>query len=373
MNTPLLLQRLLDRNSTEAWVEFAATTVAVFLGLRLLTRVVLWRSTRATTRSAWAHKYDFVHVVLKLVTQISTPTMVTVALYFGMHSLSLPRRIVPWVDRVVFLMVALQVGRWMSILIDTFFERTLRKAVPAGEMGIPQETHATAVDVLSILAKAMLYTIVTLLILNNAGVNITALVTGLGIGGIAVALALQTVLGDLFASLTIILDKTFVIGDMVRVGDLQGRIEKLGLKATRIRSLQGEQVILPNASLLQQQIRNFGRMDERRGEFVLGLSYPTSMEKLRKIPEWIQTEAAKIEGVRLDFARFRDFGESSLNFEVVFYVTSKEYNAFADARELLGLAVLDRLRREGVDLAFPTRTLQIRDSSLTVANWPAKS
>ncbi len=170
------------------------------------------------------------------------------------------------------------------------------------------------------MGKVVLWALVLLLALDNLGVDVTALVAGLGIGGIAVALALQNVLGDLFASLSIALDKPFVIGDFIVVDTLSGNIEHVGLKTTRIRSLSGEQIVISNTDLLHTRIRNFKRMQERRILFSIGVEYQTPAEKLEKIPGWLQDIVSSVPLARFDRAHFKSFGDFALLFEIVYYV-----------------------------------------------------
>jgi small-conductance mechanosensitive channel len=198
------------------------------------------------------------------------------------------------------------------------------------------------------------------LVLDNLGVNITGLVAGLGIGGIAVALALQNILGDLFASLSIVLDKPFVIGDFVVVDSLSGTIEHIGLKTTRIRSLRGEQLIFSNNDLLKSRIRNYKRMSERRIDFSFGVVYQTPLEKLKAIKKIVSDIIEKGEKTRFDRVHFKEYGDSSLNFEVVYFVTDPDYNIYMDVQEAINLEIFRCFAEEGIEFAYPTRTIFIQ-------------
>jgi small-conductance mechanosensitive channel len=202
--------------------------------------------------------------------------------------------------------------------------------------------------------------IVFLLILDNLGVNITGLVAGLGIGGIAVALAVQNILGDLFASLSIVLDKPFMIGDYVVVDTLSGTVEHIGLKTTRIRSLSGEQLIFSNNDLLKSRIRNYKRMEERRIVFGFGVIYQTPVEKLIRIKKQVAEIIEKQEHARLDRVHFKEYGDSSLNFEVVYFVDDPAYALYMDIQENINLELFRRFTEEGIEFAYPTRTLYVQ-------------
>jgi small-conductance mechanosensitive channel len=185
------------------------------------------------------------------------------------------------------------------------------------------------------------------------------LVAGLGIGGIAVALALQNVLGDLFASLSIILDKPFVLGDFIIVGDLLGVVEKIGLKTTRVRSLSGEQLIFANSDLLSSRIRNFKRMQERRIAFGFGVLYQTKPEQLEAIPGMVKGIIEGQENARFDRAHFKGFGESAYDFEVVYFLNTPDYVAYMDCQQAINLGICRGLAERGVEFAYPTRTIYL--------------
>jgi small-conductance mechanosensitive channel len=198
---------------------------------------------------------------------------------------------------------------------------------------------------------------VLLVLLDNLGVNITTLIAGLGVGGIAVALAAQNVLGDLFSSLSIVLDKPFVVGDFIVIGEFMGSVEHVGLKTTRLRSLSGEQVVFSNTDLLNSRIRNYGRMFERRVVSKIGVTYQTPAGKLRRIPTIIRDIVEAQDKVRFDRAHFQTFGDSALTFEFVYYVLTPEYNYYMDVQQSINLALFEQLAAEGVEFAYPTQTV----------------
>ena len=201
--------------------------------------------------------------------------------------------------------------------------------------------------------------IAVMLILSNLGYNISSLIAGFGIGGVAIALAVQNILGDLFSSLSIYFDKPFKIGDLIQVGSLTGKVRKIGLKTTRVTSLQGEEIIIPNAVLTGQNIQNFGKLKERRNKFSLGLTYETTTAKLKKIPNIIKKIIEDTTNTRFDRAHFSNFGDFSLNFEVVYYVLSQDYAEFMDSQQNINLKIKEAFEKEGIDMAFPTSTVYV--------------
>lgn len=205
-----------------------------------------------------------------------------------------------------------------------------------------------------------------LLILSNLGINIISLVAGLGIGGIAVALAVQNILGDMFSSFALYMDKPFREGDFIVVGQHMGVVKKIGLKTTRIQALQGEEIVISNQELTSTRVQNFKRMHERRVLLRFGVTYDATSEQLRSVPATVRDCIESRKNVRFDRAHFASFGDSSLDFEVVYYVLSKEYNDFMDVQQEINLAVYDRLRSEGLSFAFPTRTVHLVQGGKTV-------
>lgn len=202
-----------------------------------------------------------------------------------------------------------------------------------------------------------------LVLLDNLGFKITTVLAGLGIGGIAVALASQAILGDLFGYLAILLDKPFEVGDFIIVNDYMGTVEYVGIKTTRLRSLGGEQLVLSNTDLTSSRVRNYKRMDLRRIVFKLGVVYSTSVEITRAIPNLLKEIIEKTPGTRFDRAHFFAFDESCLTFEIVYFVLSAEYNKYMDIQQAINLEIKTVFDARGIDFAFPTRTLYLNSSN----------
>lgn len=217
---------------------------------------------------------------------------------------------------------------------------------------------ATAIPTLRFICQLIFVGLIIVLALDHLGFDVTAIVTGLGVGGIAIALAVQNVLGDLFASLSIVIDKPFVVGDVISVSEgMTGTVEKIGLKTTRIRSLSGEQLIFSNAQLLGSAIRNFKRMQERRIVFRLGVTYQTPAEKLKSIPGILREIIEHVGETRVDRIHFQAFGDSALIFEVVYFILSPEYLDYANREEQINFQIFERFEKEGIQFAYPTQTI----------------
>ena len=216
-------------------------------------------------------------------------------------------------------------------------------------------------SLLSITMKVIVWVFALLLILSNLGVNVNSLIAGLGIGGIAVALAAQAVLGDIFSSITIYFDKPFEAGDFIILEDgvTMGVVEKIGFKTTRIQALGGEEIVVSNSSLTSQKIHNYKKMQKRRIVVNFGVTYSTPQDKMKKIPKIVKSIVDSIKKIDFDRVHFKEFADSSLVFEVVYYVDTADFNAYMDYNQDLHLQIKDQFEKEGIDMAFPTQTIHL--------------
>lgn len=273
-----------------------------------------------------------------------------VALYFASRYLTFPPRTERILTIVLVLMFWTQVGIWSMTSVRYAID--LRRKSSAGLDAL----LSGSIDVILFASGLLIWAMVLLLALDNLGVQIKPLLAGLGIGGIAVALAVQTVLSDLLASMSIALDKPFGVGDFLTVGEYQGTVEHIGVKSTRLRSLSGEQIIMSNADILKSRVRNYGRMRERRAVFQFGVSYDTELQALAAIPAVVKQIVEGTANTRFDRCHFLTYGASTLQFEVVFYMTTADFNLYADAQQAINLSIFEKLRAMKVDLLAPNRT-----------------
>ncbi len=275
------------------------------------------------------------------------------AVYLSSLILALDARAIAAVRSLAAIVLILQAAIWGNVLIAfgiTWYAKDNR---------IEDAASVTTMSALAFLAKLVLWTIAFLLVLDNMGVDVTALIAGLGVGGIAVALAAQNVLGDLFASLSIVLDKPFVLGDFIVVGDYMGTVEHIGLKTTRVRSLSGEQLVIPNHDLLTSRIRNYKLMQERRVVFGIGVTYETPVAQLREIPQIIKEAITSQDQTRFDRAHFKGFGDSALTYEAVYYVLVADYNIYMDIQQRINFFLFDKFAELGIDFAYPTQMVYL--------------
>lgn len=280
-----------------------------------------------------------------------------IALFAGSRVWQLPEGVHTFIVKLTIIALLVQVGIWAGKAAIAFF-------AAKREEGLHENRDAVAaMDILSFIVRVLVWGIVLLLVLDNLGIDITALIAGLGIGGIAIALAAQNTFGDLFASLSIVLDKPFVVGDFIIVGQELGSVERVGVKTTRVRSLSGEQLVFSNNDLLSSRIRNYGRMFERRVVSSLGVTYQTSSEHLRQIPAIIQEAVDSQDAVRFDRAHFHAYGDYALLFEFVYYVLSPDYNTHMDIQQAVNLGIFEAFEKAGIEFAYPTQTLYVSQAA----------
>jgi small-conductance mechanosensitive channel len=344
-----------------SWIfENAPTALAVAAGitggLLLIVFAVAWIAKRrlAAAASTTGDVDDF---LLDVVQRTSFLLVILPAAYAGTRALKLDPEAAALLRTFARLSLIAQTALWSGAVIDFVLRRYRRRRVEADPAAI------TTIRAFRMAALAGVWAIAVLVGLDNLGIDITALVTGLGIGGVAIALATPNILGDLFASLSIVLDKPFVVGDFIRSGEQMGVVEQIGLKTTRVRALTGEQLVFSNADLLQSRIQNFKRMNERRVVFRIGVTYQTTAELLERIPSMVRGIIEAAGEVRFDRAHFAAFGPSSYDFELVYYVLSADYNVFMDIQQTVNLAIVRAFEREGIEFAYPTQTLFVQSTN----------
>jgi small-conductance mechanosensitive channel len=220
--------------------------------------------------------------------------------------------------------------------------------------------NRTAVSGITIIVKIILWSSGLLLVLSNLGINISTFIASLGIGGVAIAFALQSILSDIFSSFSIYFDKPFEEDDFIIIGEDMGTVKKIGIKSTRITSISGEEIIIPNKNLTSEKIKNYKGMEKRRIVFEIGLTYDTDSKKLRKVPKIIEVIIKKEKNIEFVFSRFKSFGDFSLIFETAFYVNSNDFIDYIKIQENINFNIKEELEKEKIEMAFPTQTLYIK-------------
>lgn len=343
-----LLENTLFGNTVRTWAYGLGITLLTFLVLRFLGTRVLARLARVADRTE--NRWD--DVVSAALGATKSGLVLILALFAGASVLTLPPRVSSVLQSLTIISLLVQGGLWVSAGIKAWL------AIQREQRAQDDAATVMTMNVIGIAARIALWSMVLLLTLDNMGIDVTALVAGLGVGGVAVALAAQNILGDLFASLSIVLDRPFVLGDTLAVGDFLGSVEEIGLKTTRIRSISGEQLVFANADLLDSRIRNYGRMYERRVPFKLGVTYQTPRQKLEVIPDIVRDAIESAgDGVRFDRSHLQSYGDFAIVFESVYYVRSPDYGVFMDLQQRIYLRIHERFEAEGIEFAYPTQTL----------------
>ena len=335
-----------------------AIATAIMLGAVLALILFKYGVARAVTALARRTATPFDDFIAEAIRSTRIWLLFPLAVYAGASAVTLPPKLEHLIDIVVVVSLMLQAALWINRFVVCWLDRKIEY-----QRGVDGEA-VTALTLIGYAARVVVWTFTLLLVLDHLHFDITALITGLGIGGVAVALALQNILGDLFASLSIVLDKPFVVGDFMVVGELRGTVEYIGLKTTRVRSLDGELIVFSNTDLLKSRIRNFKRMQERRIAFKIGVTYQTSADQLARIPRLVREAVESQAKTRFDRAHFQTYGDSSLIFEVVYYVLSPDYNIYMDIQQAINLALFRCFEREHIDFAYPTRTLYLRGGAV---------
>ena len=335
-------------NDLKTWAIALAIFLITFSILPLLRRLISARRRRHADLSTVHMSVD---LTATLVARTSGLFLLAVAVWLASRDLTFPPRAEHWLTIAIVLLFWMQMARWAMTAVR--FAVDARRQRSAG----PDTLLKSSMEVILFAAGIVVWGIAGLLALDNLGIEIKPLLAGLGIGGIALALAVQTVLSDLLASLSIALDKPFGVGDALTVDDVQGTVEHIGVKSTRLRSVNGEQIIMSNADILKSRVRNFGRLRERRSLFRLDVHYETPVPALAAVPGAVREIIEATPETRFDRCHLLGCGGPALQFEVVYFVTSPEYRIYADAQQSINLRILERFRALGVSFMGATPTL----------------
>ena len=335
--------KLLGNTLTE-WLIGTAVATALWFALWLLRGLIASRYARLSAARS--------PTVLRLVGYLAGNTkqilFLAVALYAAEEFLTLPSKVAHAVSNTALILTLLQVGLWAGRTLRFYLE--IKEAERA-----PDQVFAGSLNIIKFVSGLLIWSLLVLVALDNLGVNITALLAGLGVGGVAVALALQNVLGDLFASLSIALDKPFVVGDSLTIDTYAGKVEHIGIKTTRLRSETGEQIILSNADILKSRVRNFGRAAELRCLVSLRVAYDTPADTVRSIPGVLKALVSEHAQARFERCHLKTLGDDALLFELTYFVRQPTVNPQLDLQQAVNLRILEEFNRLGVGLAQPTR------------------
>lgn len=329
----------------------------VALGIILLSFIVLflWQKfgLRRIRRLATRTRNTIDDFLIATIDRSVMPLAYVLAFYFGLQYLTFPARVGKVMHIAIMVVITFFFLRIFSSFVAYLFRSALLKH------GHTEQREKQSRGIL-LLIQLVIWLIGFVFLIDNLGYDITTLIAGLGIGGIAIALAAQTILGDLFSYFVIFFDKPFEIGDFIIVEDKMGTVEHVGIKTTRIRSLGGEQLVCSNTYLTNARVHNYKKMEERRAVFLFGVVYGTPSELLQRIPQMVKEIIEKVENSRFDRAHFKNFGDFSLNFEVVYYVLKPDMNVYMDVQQEINLHLVKVFEAHNIEFAFPTQTVYLQ-------------
>ena len=311
----------------------------------ILSRLKKWSETTATTVD------DF---LVRGIEKSVVPVLYLINFYLAIITLNLPREAKDVIDKVIIILATFFFIRVITSTLKYSLNSYVKRKTPEEE---DAERRLKQINGITLILSFVIWSVGFVFLLDNLGFEISAVIAGLGIGGIAIALAAQAILGDLFSYFVIFFDRPFEIGDFIVLGDFIGTIEYIGIKTTRIRSLNGEQVVVSNTDLTNSRIRNFKRMERRRVVFKLGVIYQTTSRQLAEIPKLVRDIIESQQDVVFDRGHFQSYGDFSLNFEFVYFVLSSEYNKYMDIQQSINLKVYEEFEKLGIEFAYPTQTL----------------
>ena len=334
----------------------------IFIGLSVFFKVVLVVVLARLKAISKKTSTDVDDVVVDALTGVRAWVYTLVSLFIALQFFTLPDVVDKGVTAVVLFAVVWQTIEVAAVFVDYGAQRFLEKDEDGD--GQVDPGAATASHMVTLIARIALWVFGGIFVLSNLGIEVTSLIAGLGIGGIAVAFALQGILSDLFASFSLYFDKPFRIGDFITIGTDAGTVERIGIKSTRIRTLQGEELVVSNAELTTTRVQNFKKMEERRGTFQFGITYETPHDKVQSVNGMVERIFEAVEGARLDRVHFTTFGDSALVFNVVFYVSSAEYAKYLDIQQRVNFELMDKFAEVGIEFAYPTQTLRFDSSNV---------
>lgn len=349
MDIQFYLEKTFFENTVQNYLIALGIFVMALIVFKIFKQIIQNRVEKWTKKT----KTDIDDEMVKIIEEIPGLFYVIISLYIAFKYLAVSDAIQKGLNAVLVILIIY----WATMAASNLIEYLLFKF--SKKEGKKREKNTTYFA-LTLLVKIILWSTGLLMILSNLGLNISAFVASLGIGGIAVALAAQNILGDIFSSFSIYFDKPFEVGDYVVIGDQSGTVKKIGLKTTRIEALQGEEIVVSNNELTSTRIQNFKKMKKRRIAFGFGVTYDTPTKKLKNIPIMLKAIFKKTKLVDLDRAHFKEFGDFSLNFEVVYFIKSGTYGDYMDAQQKINLAIMEGFEKEKIEMAFPTQTIYVQ-------------
>lgn len=340
---------IIYKNTLNDYLNFLFILILSIVIIRFFKFVIVKRLKELTKKTET--KID--DIAIDIIDKIHWTFFVLLALFIAINFIYIPDFIITILNYTIAIYLVYYAIKMVHILIDYYTDSLIKK-----KQKYDKELDVSVIHVINKFLKYFLWVIVIIVALDNLKINVSALITGLGIGGIAVALALQNVLGDMFASFSIYFDKPFKVGDYIIFGDVEGTVKKIGIKSTRIEALQGQEIVISNRQLIETIVHNYKRMQYRRIDFNIYINYDTDVEIVKKIPDIIKDIITKIDKAQFGRTHFSTFGDFGLVFEIVYNVLSNDFKTYMDVQQTINLAIKEKFKEEGIEMTYPTQVIQ---------------
>jgi len=330
----------------------ASVSFIIFIVILLIFKgVVLHRLKKLAKKT----KTDFDDNLIKNINGLKWPFYVLLSLYISLQFVTIPASMDKFLNHIFIIFVVYYSVKFLQNMFDYAADKFKHKGKKE-----EAEHYSSVIEIVKKVVKGVLWAVALIIVLSNFGYNVSTLAAGLGIGGLAIAFAFQAILGDIFASFSIYFDKPFRVGDFIIVGNDSGTVKQIGIKTTRIQTLQGQELIISNKELTETRVNNYKKMERRRIIFKFGVEYDTKLKTLKKIESILVDIFKKIKTAELNRIHFKEFGDFSLNFEVVYYVNVPDYAVYMDTQQDINFKLKERFEKEGIEFAFPTQTLLVK-------------
>ena len=347
MNVNQFINTTYYGNTGQEYITAFVILILSFILIRLAKSIFIHRLLKLAKKT----KNDVDNMIIEFIDGLNWPFIFGVSLFISIRFLNFTQFIQETINKMFLIFIMFYAVKATNSVITYITTKQIRKS---------NEDDDSLPLVLSKIMKGIVWILAFILVLSNIGVNVTSLIASLGVGGIAIAFALQRILEDIFSSFSIYFDKPFEVGDFIIVGDELGTVKKIGLKSTRLKHLKGQELIISNRELTSSKIHNYKKMKKRRISFSFGVEYGTSLEKLKKINKIVKKATNNLELTDLDRVHFKEFGDFSLNYEVVYYLDSSDYNSYMDTQQAINFELVKEFKKEKIDFAFPTQTIYVK-------------
>ncbi len=337
-------------NTGQEFLVALGIFIGLFIFFKIFSSLIISFLKRQTAKT----KIKLDDIIVDFISAIHWQFYIYLSFYMASLTLTLTETINKTLFILLILFIAFYAGQGLSRIVDYFTKEQIEKRKKKDNI-----ENTSMILVFGTIFKLVIWVLILLTLLSNLGIEITPLIAGLGVGGIAIAIALQSVLSDLFSAFAIYFDKPFKEGDFIIIGNDMGTVSRVGIKTTRISTLQGQELVMSNSELTSSRINNYKKMERRRIAFVFGVTYDTPVNKMKKINEIVKTIIDKTKSATFNRIHFKEFGGFSLNYEVVYYVETPDYDKYMDIQQEINLAIKEAFEKEKIEFAFPTQTLHI--------------